>query len=146
MQKVWDPLRKKDVALTPEEQVRSWFIGVLRDNAGVPLHMMGSEVPLEFGQKKFRADIVIYDRALKPLAVVECKRPEVELSEEVVLQALRYNAVLDVAFVFLTNGKNTYLYGRSFASSAMWRRAAECGPSPSAVMSGTVSLEGSVMI
>ena len=78
MQKVWDPLRKKDVALTPEEQVRSWFIGVLRDNAGVPLHMMGSEVPLEFGQKKFRADIVIYDRALKPLAVVECKRPEVE--------------------------------------------------------------------
>ena len=113
MQKVWDPLRKKDVALTPEEQVRSWFIGVLRDNAGVPLHMMGSEVPLEFGQKKFRADIVIYDRALKPLAVVECKRPEVELSEEVVLQALRYNAVLDVAFVFLTNGKNTYLYART---------------------------------
>ena len=112
MQKVWAPLRKTDVALTPEEQVRSWFIGVLRDNAGVPLHMMGSEVPLEFGQKKFRADIVIYDRALKPLAVVECKRPEVELSEEVVLQALRYNAVLDVAFVFLTNGKNTYLYAR----------------------------------
>ena len=74
--------------------------------------MMGSEVSLEFGQKKFRADIVVYDRTLRPLAVVECKRPEVELTQEVVLQALRYNAVLDVAYVFVTNGKNTYLYGR----------------------------------
>ena len=74
--------------------------------------MMGSEVSLEFGQKKFRADIVVYDRTLRPLAVVECKRPEVELTQDVVLQALRYNAVLDVAYVFVTNGKNTYLYGR----------------------------------
>lgn len=112
MKKIWDPLRRKEVALTPEEQVRNWFIGVLRDNAGVPLHMMGSEVPLEFGQKKYRADLVVYDRALRPLAVVECKRPEVELSAEVLRQALRYNAVLDVRFVFVTNGKNTYLYAR----------------------------------
>ena len=97
MDKIWDPLRKKEVALTPEEQVRSWFIRLLNQRALVPLHMMGSEVSLEFGQKKFRADIVVYDRTLRPLAVVECKRPEVELTQEVVLQALRYNAVLDVA-------------------------------------------------
>ena len=112
MDKIWDPLRKKEVALTPEEQVRSWFIRLLNQRALVPLHMMGSEGSLEFGQKKFRADIVVYDRTLRPLAVVECKRPEVELTQEVVLQALRYNAVLDVAYVFVTNGKNTYLYGR----------------------------------
>ena len=112
MDKIWDPLRKKEVALTPEEQVRSWFIRLLNQEALVPLHMMGSEVSLEFGQKKFRADIVVYDRTLRPLAVVECKRPEVELTQEVVLQALRYNAVLDVAYVFVRNGKNTYLYGR----------------------------------
>ena len=112
MDKIWDPLRKKEVALTPEEQVRSWFIRLLNQRALVPLQMMGSEVSLEFGQKKFRADIVVYDRTLRPLAVVECKRPEVELTQEVVLQALRYNAVLDVAYVFVTNGKNTYLYGR----------------------------------
>ena len=112
MDKIWDPLRKKEVALTPEEQVRSWFIRLLNQRALVPLHMMGSEVSLEFGQKKYRADLVVYDRTLRPLAVVECKRPEVELTQEVVLQALRYNAVLDVAYVFVTNGKNTYLYGR----------------------------------
>ena len=112
MDKIWDPLRKKEVALTPEEEVRSWFIRLLNQVALVPLHLMGSEVSLEFGQKKYRADIVVYDRVLRPLAVVECKRPEVELTQEVVLQALRYNAVLDVDFVFVTNGKNTYLYGR----------------------------------
>lgn len=112
MDRIWDPLRKKEVALTPEEEVRSWFIRLLNQVALVPLHMMGSEVSLEFGQKKYRADIVVYDRALRPLAIVECKRPEVELTQEVVLQALRYNAVLDVAYVFVTNGKNTYLYGR----------------------------------
>ena len=118
MNKICDPLRKKEVALTPEEQVRSWFIRVLNESALVPLHMMGSEVAIEFGQKKYRADIVVYDRSLRPLVIVECKRPEVELTTEVVLQALRYNAVLEVPFVFVTNGKNTYLYGRKGDSAA----------------------------
>lgn len=112
MKQIWDPLRRKMVALTPEEQVRQWFIGVLRDSIGVPEHMMGSEVAFEFGRKPYRADIVLFSREGKPLAVVECKRPEVEITEEVVRQAMRYNAVLDVKFIFLTNGNNTYLYGR----------------------------------
>lgn len=109
---IWDPLRRKNVALTPEEQVRQWFIGVLRDSFKVPLHMMGSEVSFEFGNKPYRADIVVFSRSGSPLAVVECKRPEVKIDEKVVRQAMRYNAVLDVKFIFLTNGNNTYLYGR----------------------------------
>ena len=112
MKQIWDPLRRKNVALTPEEQVRQWFIGVLRDSFGVPEHMMGSEVSFELGKKPYRADIVVFDRSARPMAVVECKRPEVTITEEVVRQALRYNAVLDVRFIFLTNGNNTYLYGR----------------------------------
>ena len=112
MKQIWDPLRRKNVALTPEEQVRQWFIGVLRDSYGVPEHMMGSEVAFEFGRKQYRADIVLFSREGRPLGVVECKRPEVEITEEVVRQAMRYNAVLDVKFIFLTNGNNTYLYGR----------------------------------
>lgn len=112
MKTVWDPLRRKEVALTPEEQVRQWFIERLRDDFRVPVHMMGSEVPVQFGDKSFRADIVVFDRTGKPLVIVECKRPDVELTSETALQALRYNSVLDVAFIFLTNGNNTYLYGR----------------------------------
>lgn len=110
MEQYWDPLRKKMVAATPEEKVRQWFIGVLSGSAGVPEHLMMSEAGLEFGQKKYRADILVWDRSGQPLAIVECKRPEVELSPAVLEQAMRYNAVLGVRWLFVTNGTRTYLY------------------------------------
>ena len=110
---VWDPLRRKQVALTPEEEVRQWFIGdVLHQGMGVPLHMMMSEVQLRFGDKAWRADIVVYDRDTKPLAVVECKRPDVALDQEVVDQAIRYNRVLDVRYIAITNGPKTFFFER----------------------------------
>ena len=109
---VWDPLRKKEVALTPEERVRQWCIGVLCDKMGVPMHMMMSEAGFKLGDKQFRADILVYDRQAKPLMVVECKRPEVELSQEVLDQAIRYNMVLDVKYIIITNGTKTFICRR----------------------------------
>ncbi len=111
MEQIWDPLRRKEVAATPEERVRQWFIVQLRDAFGVPEHMMNSEVGFKFGAKSWRADILVYDRAGQPLAVVECKRPDVALDAHVIEQAMRYNSVLGVRFLFVTNGKMTYLYG-----------------------------------
>ena len=108
-QTIWDPLRKKEVAFTPEERVRQWCIGVLNKNLDVPLHMMMSEAGFKLGGKQFRADILVYDRSAKPLAVVECKRPEVELTQEVLDQAVRYNMVLDVKYMIITNGTKTYI-------------------------------------
>ena len=110
MVQYWDPLRKKMVAATPEERVRQWFIGVLKDSMGVPEHLMMSEAALTFGQKKYRADILVWDRSAQPLAVVECKRPEVDLTAAVLEQAMRYNAVLGVKWLIVTNGTKTYLY------------------------------------
>lgn len=112
---MWDPLRRKEVASTPEEEVRQWFIGVLAD-AGCPMGLMGSEVSLKCGGKSLRADIVVYDRSGAPLAVAECKRPGVEISRDVAEQALRYHGVLGVKFIFLTNGNNIYLYRREGSS------------------------------
>ena len=109
---IWDPLRKKDVALTPEERVRQWCIGVLASRMGVPMHMMMSEVGFCLGGKQFRADILVYDRKAQPLAVVECKRPEVELTAEVLDQALRYNMVLNVKYIIITNGTKTFVAER----------------------------------
>ena len=110
---VWDPLRRKEVPLTPEEEVRQWFIGdVLHGGMGVPLHMMMSEVPLSFGDKAWRADIVVYGRDMKPLLVVECKRPDVSLDQAVVDQAIRYNRVLDVRYIVITNGPKTFFFER----------------------------------
>lgn len=112
MNRIWDPLRKKEVAATPEEQVRQWFIGQLGETFGVPEHMMMSEVGLKFGGKQYRADILVYDRSAAPLAVVECKRPEVVLSAAVLEQAMRYNIVLGVDWLIVTNGSTTYIYER----------------------------------
>ena len=106
-QQIWDPLRRKMVSLTPEEQVRQWFIGVLRDVCKVPEHLMGSEVALRVGQKKQRADIVVFGRDASPVAVVECKRPDVDIDKDVLMQAARYNLCLGVRWVMLTNGKRT---------------------------------------
>lgn len=109
---LFDPLRHKDVPDTPEERVRQWFISLLLGEAAVPAGLMMSEAALEYGGKRYRADIVVYDRTAAPLAVVECKRPDVKIDVAVAEQAMRYNIVLGVAFLFLTNGKNTYLYKR----------------------------------
>lgn len=107
---IWDPLRKKEVSLTPEEKVRQWFIGILQHEMKVPVHMMMSEAPLNLGNKKFRADILVFDRKAKPLAIVECKRPEVRLDNSVVEQAIRYNIVLGVSYIILTNGHTTFIF------------------------------------
>ena len=105
----WDPLRRKEVADTPEERVRQWFIGILLQ-AGCPAGLMGSEVAIEHGSKAYRADIIVYDRNGLPLAIVECKRPGVRITQRVAEQALRYYGILGACFIMLTNGNNTYIY------------------------------------
>ena len=108
--KVWDPLRRKEVSLTPEERVRQWFIAELLETSGVPSHMMMSEVSLALGGKQFRADIVVYDRTGAPLMVVECKKPEVPLDGKVTDQALRYGLSLGVRYIVVTNGLGTFVF------------------------------------
>ncbi len=110
---VWDPLRRKEVALTPEERVRQWFITVLRDELAVPPYEMMSEATLSYGGKAWRVDVVVYRRNMSPAMVVECKRPDVELTREVLEQALRYNLVLDVNWIVITNGKKTLVFARN---------------------------------
>ena len=114
---VWDPLRKKEVALTPEEEVRQWCINVLSTAFEIPMHMMMSEASLKLGEKRFRADILVYDRSASPLMVVECKRPDVPLTQEVLDQAIRYNMVLNVDYLMITNGTRTYIYSRGEGGS-----------------------------
>lgn len=112
-QTIWDPIRKKNVALTPEERVRQWCIGILADHYQVPVHMMMSEAAFKLGDKQYRADILVYDRKMQPLVVVECKRPEVDLTREVLDQAVRYNMVLNVRYMIITNGLKTLILKRN---------------------------------
>lgn len=110
---IWDPLRKKQVALTPEEEVRQWFINRLNILMKVPMHMMMSETGFSLGDKKFRADIVIYGRDARPVTVVECKRPDTDIDGNVLDQVIRYNMVLNVKYIIITNGRKTFIAKRN---------------------------------
>lgn len=124
MEQLWDPLRHKNVAATPEERVRQWCIAILAQSCGVPMHQMMSETGFRFGGKQYRADILVYAPGGKPLAVVECKRPDVEITLAVAEQAMRYNAVLDVKWIFLTNGLKMLVFKREGC------RFVQCGEFP----------------
>ena len=63
--KIFDMLRRKYVALTPEESVRQHFIHFLVDHKGYPAALLANELPLTCGNKQLRADTVLYDRELK---------------------------------------------------------------------------------
>lgn len=120
---IWDPLRKKSVRNTPEEAVRQWFISVLHEGMRVPEHMMGSEVAFRHGAKQYRADILVYDRSARPIMIVECKKPQVELDQEVVDQAIRYNNELDVRFIVITNGAKTFMFKRTMGGWEFMQKA-----------------------
>ncbi len=110
------------VALTPEEKVRQWFIGVLKDHLKVPVHMMMSEVSMKLGRKPFRADILVYGRDTGPLMVVECKREDVTIDRGVLEQALKYNMILDVKYIVITNGKKTFGFRRTGDEAVPFRQ------------------------
>lgn len=96
--------RKKYVKLEPEEWVRQHWLAYLTDGLGYPAGLVAVECPLKLNGMKRRADIVCHNRAGKPILMVECKAPEVSLDEKVYQQAARYNMVLQVPVLVISNG------------------------------------------
>ena len=105
---VLDPLRKKYVVLTPEEWVRQNFIEYLADQKHYPKSLMQSEVALKINRVNKRADIVLYGNQGQAVLLVECKAPEVKITQEVFDQAARYNMVFNVKYMVITNGLQHY--------------------------------------
>ncbi len=106
-QEVFDPVRRRWVVLTPEEWVRQQTIAFLHGQQGYPLELMQVEAAISLAGMTKRCDIVIYDRDVKPWMIVECKKESIALTQKVVDQASRYNLVLKVPYLMLTNGQQT---------------------------------------
>ncbi|MBR3065821.1 MAG: type I restriction enzyme HsdR N-terminal domain-containing protein [Bacteroidales bacterium] len=111
-EKLYDPLRRKWVARTPEEEVRQNVIAWLHDVRHIPHGLMESEYGFIYNRRHYRADVLVFDRQLQPRILVECKAPGVKLEAAVVEQVVRYTRVLAVRFILLTNGTETHLLGR----------------------------------
>ena len=101
---IFDPVRKKFVALTPEEWVRQHAIRYLVTDRKVPESLIKSESEIQLFKMRKRFDIAVFDRNGNALMVVECKAPSVPLSQDVLDQAVRYNLAMRVGYLMLTNG------------------------------------------
>lgn len=101
---IFDPSRKKWVTLTPEEWVRQHTLAWLSQEKKYPLSRMGVEKTISVNGLAKRCDIIVFDREAKPALIVECKAPEVEITQAVFDQAARYNMTLGADLFLLTNG------------------------------------------
>ena len=117
-QTVLDPLRRKYVALTPEEWVRQHFVHYLLSEKGVPAELTANEVPITLNSLSRRCDTVVYNRQLRPLAIVEYKAPSVAITQRVFEQIARYNMVLAVPFLLVSNGLRHFCFRQNQSMDA----------------------------
>ena len=108
-------IRRKKLVLTPEEWVRQHVINFLMQQ-GIPVGLIASEMNLKYNGRSKRADLVIFGKDQSPRMIVECKAPEVELTEAVFRQIASYNYSLQVEFLMMTNGLQ-HIYARIDAST-----------------------------
>lgn len=109
MVKILDILRQKFVVLTPEEWVRQHFVHFLIEQKGYSKTLMANEVAVTLNGMSRRCDTVVYrQEGMKPLMIVEYKRPDVEITQRVFEQICRYNMVLEVEWLVVSNGLKHY--------------------------------------
>ena len=105
---IFDIIRRQYVALTPEEWVRQHFVHFLIREKGYPQSLMANEVQLKLNGMSRRCDTVAYDRTLRPRVIVEYKAPTVNITQQVFDQICRYNMVLQVDYLIVSNGLAHY--------------------------------------
>ena len=101
---IFDDFRHRWVSLTPEEWVRQNFARYLTEKKDFPASLIAIERSLRMNQRDFRTDIVLFSKSGNPMVVVECKAPEVKITQLVFDQIARYNLDLRVNYLIVTNG------------------------------------------
>lgn len=118
---IFDSIRKKFVVLTPEEWVRQNFIRYLKNEKKYTETLMAVEKQIKVNGKQRRFDLLIYSRNGQPHLIVEFKAPNVKITQDAFDQVVRYNMVLRVEKVIVSNGlqhfacqidyiKNSFVY------------------------------------
>jgi hypothetical protein len=108
--KVFDPIRRRYVMLTPEEKVRQQVLHLLVTELQVPPGLIAVEYTISVGKLSKRCDIVVFSNTHKPMLIVECKAEHIAPGQSTLEQAARYNQGLQVNFLMITNGKSYYLF------------------------------------
>lgn len=103
-------LRKKKIKLTPEEWVRQHIIHFLIEYKHYPVGLIQIEQGIHIHQLFRRCDLILNDRSGTPRVIVECKAPEVPISNLTFDQAVHYNQHLNVDYLLLTNGLEHHVF------------------------------------
>ena len=118
--RVYCPLRRRFVALTPEEWVRQHFVHYLTENLGYPGPLLANEVSITLNSTSRRCDTVLYSpQWLKPIMIIEYKAPHINITQEVFDQIVRYNMVLQVPVLIVSNGLSHYCCTIDYAARAV---------------------------
>jgi type I site-specific restriction endonuclease len=104
---LFDTLRRSWLLLTPEEWVRQNFVQYLTLVKKYPATLIALEKELVLNGLKKRFDLLVFNKAHQPWMLVECKAETVALNPSVLEQALRYNMVVPVQYIVITNGVQT---------------------------------------
>lgn len=115
---IYDAIRKKWVALQPEEWVRQNLIQWLVLNHKIPVTAIAIEKAIKLQGNIYRFDILIYDKAHKPWMIIECKAPEVTLNDSALLQILNYQQSLSVRYFMIVNGLECHLAEKKTGNSS----------------------------
>lgn len=113
---ILDVLRRKYVALTPEEWVRQHFVHFLIGHKGYPPALLANEIELRSGSKRLRCDSVLYDSSLRPRMIIEYKAPTVAIQQKVFDQISVYNMLLHVDYLVVSNGLSHYCCRMDYAN------------------------------
>ena len=105
---IFDPIRKKHVTLTPEEGVRQNLINYLVKEKGYPLPLISVEFPLKYARLNKRSDLLVSDNNGRPVLLIECKAPDVSITNKVFEQISIYNQSIKAPYLLVTNGINNY--------------------------------------
>ncbi len=105
---IYDSLRRKYVALTPEEWVRQHFVNWLIIDKEYPTSLMANEAGIKLNSLTRRCDTVVYDQHLDPLMIIEYKESNISITQDVFDQIVRYNTVLKVQYIVVSNGVSHY--------------------------------------
>ncbi|MDD4777827.1 MAG: type I restriction enzyme HsdR N-terminal domain-containing protein [Fermentimonas sp.] len=105
---IFDPLRRKYVSLTPEEWVRQHFVNYLITDKNYPASLMSNEAGIKLNSLTLRCDTIVYNNILEALMVIEYKESNVQITQQVFDQIVRYNNVLKVPYIVVSNGITHY--------------------------------------
>ena len=105
---IFDDIRKKFIILTPEEWVRQNTIQFLLQEKNYPKSYLNIEKLIKINDITKRYDIVVFQPDGTIFLLIECKAPEIKITQETFDQIARYNLALKAAYLMVTNGLNHY--------------------------------------